>query len=118
MFRRKPAHYDMANVNVYTAKRLNDMANSLGELARACTDELSAEQGLTKEDGVAALETAAAMVCAGCNKCFVAPGKEPDNQYYLNYLIRAFEQKGNVDYGDMPRFFWRPVKGKTNTWFI
>lgn len=112
MFRRKPAHYDMANVNVYTAKRLNDMANSLGELARACTDELSAEQGLTKEDGVAALETAAAMVCAGCNKCFIQPGQEQDNQYYMQYLIRAFEQKGSVDYGDMPRFFLESCKRK------
>ncbi len=112
MFRRKSAHYDMANVNVYTAKRLNDMANSLGELARACTDELSAEQGLTKEDGVAALETAAAMVCAGCNKCFIQPGKEQDNQYYMQYLIRAFEQKGSVDYGDMPRFFLESCKRK------
>ncbi len=32
MFRRKAAHHDMADVNVYTAKRLNDMANSLGNL--------------------------------------------------------------------------------------
>ncbi|MDR0924823.1 MAG: SpoIIE family protein phosphatase [Hungatella sp.] len=102
----------MADVNVYTAKRLNDMANSLGELARACTDDLSAEQGLTKEDGIAALQTAAAMVCAGCNKCIVYSGKEQDNQYYLQYLVRAFEQKGSVDYGDMPRFFLETCKRK------
>ncbi|KEZ90437.1 serine/threonine protein phosphatase [Lacrimispora celerecrescens] len=102
----------MADVNVYTAKRLNDMASSLGELAKACTDDLSAEQGLTKEDGKAALETAAAMVCAGCNKCIVYPGKEQDNQYYLQYLVRAFEQKGSVDYGDMPRFFLETCKRK------
>ncbi|WP_024292999.1 SpoIIE family protein phosphatase [Lacrimispora indolis] len=112
MFRRKAAHHDMADVNVYTAKRLNDMANSLGELARACTDDLSAEQGLTKEDGIAALQTAAAMVCAGCNKCIVYSGKEQDNQYYLQYLVRAFEQKGSVDYGDMPRFFLETCKKK------
>lgn len=112
MFRRKAAHHDMADVNVYTAKRLNDMASSLGELAKACTDDLSAEQGLTKEDGKAALETAAAMVCAGCNKCIVYPGKEQDNQYYLQYLVRAFEQKGSVDYGDMPRFFLETCKRK------
>lgn len=112
MFRRKAAHHDMADVNVYTAKRLNDMANSLGELARACTDDLSAEQGLTKEDGIAALQTAAAMVCAGCNKCIVYSGKEQDNQYYLQYLVRAFEQKGSVDYGDMPRFFLETCKRK------
>ena len=112
MFRRKAAHHDMADVNVYTAKRLNDMANSLGELARACTDDLSAEQGLTKEDGIETLETAAAMVCAGCNKCIVYSGKEQDNQYYLQYLVRAFEQKGSVDYGDMPRFFLETCKRK------
>jgi stage II sporulation protein E len=112
VFRRKAAHHDMADVNVYTAKRLNDMASSLGELAKACTDDLSAEQGLTKEDGKAALETAAAMVCAGCNKCIVYPGKEQDNQYYLQYLVRAFEQKGSVDYGDMPRFFLETCKRK------
>ncbi len=112
MFRRKAAHHDMADVNVYTAKRLNDMASSLGELAKACTDDLSAEQGLTKEDGKAALETAAAMVCAGCNKCIVYPGKEQDNHYYLQYLVRAFEQKGSVDYGDMPRFFLETCKRK------
>lgn len=112
MFRRKAAHHDMADVNVYTAKRLNDMANSLGELAKACTDDLSTEQGLTKEDGVAALQTAAAMVCAGCNKCTSYSGKEQDNQYYLQYLIRAFEQKGSVDYGDMPRFFLETCKRK------
>ncbi|MEY8354309.1 SpoIIE family protein phosphatase [Lachnospiraceae bacterium 54-53] len=102
----------MADVNVYTAKRLNDMANSLGELARACTDGLASEQGLTKEDGIAALQTAAAMVCAGCNKCMVYSGGEQDNQYYLQYLIRAFEQKGSVDYGDMPRFFLETCKRK------
>lgn len=112
MFRRKGTHHNMADVNVYTAKRLNDMAASLGELARACRDELSAESGLTKEDGVAALETAAAMVCANCNKCSVYSGKEQDNQYYLQYLIRAFEQKGNVDYGDMPRFFLETCRKK------
>lgn len=111
MFRRKAARHDMADVNVYTAKRLNDMANSLGELARACTDELSSQQGLTKEDGVAALQTAAAMVCAGCDKCIAYSGKEQD-QYYLQYLVRAFEQKGNVDYGDMPRFFLETCKRK------
>ena len=112
MFRRKAGHHHMADVNVYTAKKLNDMANSLGELARAFTDDLSSQQGLTKEDGEAALQTAASMVCAGCTKCIVYPGQEQDNQYYLHYLIRAFEQKGSVDYGDMPPFFLETCKHK------
>ena len=110
MFRRKAEHHDMADVNVYTAKRLNDMAGSLGELARACTDELSAGQGLTKEDGIAAMQTAAAMVCAGCNKCNIYSSQEQENNYYLYYLIRSFAQKGNLDYGDMPRMFLETCK--------
>lgn len=111
MFRRKAVRHDMTDVNVYTAKRLNDMANSLEELARACTDDLSNQQGLTKEDGIGALQTAAAMVCAGCGKCMEYSEKEQE-QYYLQYLVRAFEQKGNVDYGDMPRFFLESCKRK------
>ena len=112
MFRRKAGHHDMADVNVYTAKRLNDMADSLGELARACTDELSMGQGLTREDGVAAMQSAAAMVCAGCGKCNLYSGEGQENNYYLYYLTRAFEQKGSVDYGDMPRFFLETCKRK------
>ena len=116
MFRRKAAHHDMADVNVYTAKRLNDMASSLGELAKACTDDLSAEQGLTKEDGKAALETAAAMVCAGCNKCIVYPGKEQDNQYYLQYWFVHLNKKGVWTTGTCPVFFWKPVNERMTTW--
>lgn len=112
MFRRKAAHHDMADVNVYTAKRLNDMADSLGELARACTDELSMGQGLTMEDGALAMQSAAAMVCVGCNKCNIYSGSGQENNYYLYYLTRAFEQKGSVDYGDMPRFFLETCKKK------
>ncbi len=112
MFKRKVLHHDMADVNVYTAKRLNDMANSLGELAKACTDDLSMGQGLTKEDGISALQTAAAMVCTGCSNCSIYTGKEEENNYYLHYLIRIFQQKGSVDYGDMPRFFLETCKRK------
>lgn len=110
MLGRRRTHHDMADVNVYTAKKLNDMAESLGELAKACTDEMSAGQGLTKEDGVAALQTAASMVCAGCGRCGIYSKEQQENNYYLYYLIRAFEQKGSVDYGDMPRFFLETCK--------
>ena len=75
MFRRKAEHHDMADVNVYTAKRLNDMAGSLGELARACTDELSAGQGLTKEDGIAAMQTAAARYAQAATSAISIPAR-------------------------------------------
>ena len=112
MFRRRNIRHDMADVNVYTAKRLNDMAASLGELAKACTDELSLGQGLTKEDGIAAMQAAASMVCTGCGRCGILSGGGEDNSYYLYYLIRAFEQKGSVDYGGMPRFFLETCRRK------
>ena len=41
---------DMADVNVYTAGRLSEMARSLGLLARSCTDSLEeGKTGLTRE---------------------------------------------------------------------
>ncbi len=88
VFRRKAEHHDMADVNVYTAKRLNDMAGSLGELARACTDELSAGQGLTKEDGIAAMRRQPQPWYAQAAKCNIYSSQEQENNYYLYYLIR------------------------------
>lgn len=46
---------DMADVNIYTAERLNEMARSLGELARACNDRMEEERGLTRADSLAAM---------------------------------------------------------------
>lgn len=102
---RKAKRRDMADVNVYTAKRLNDMAQSLGLLAKSCQDEMDGERGLTREDALAAMQMSAAMVCGGCSRCNLYSDSEKENSYYLYYLLRAFEQKGRVEYEDMPRFF-------------
>lgn len=59
----------MADVNVYTAGRLSEMARSLGLLARSCTDSLEEENGLTREDALAAMQMAGALVCGGCSRC-------------------------------------------------
>ena len=53
----------MADVNVYTAKRLRDMAMSLSGLAQAFADEIGGGGHLTRDDGLAAMQTAAAAVC-------------------------------------------------------
>lgn len=95
----------MADVNVYTARRLNEMAQSLSLLARTCREAADEERGLTREDALAAMQTAAAMVCGGCSKCNLYRDTEKEDSYYLYYLLRAFEQKGHVDFEDMPRFF-------------
>ena len=68
MLRRKTIYRDMADVNIYTAKRLGDMALSLGELAKSCEEESGKDRTLTKEDGLAAVNAAALLVCGSCEK--------------------------------------------------
>ena len=104
MFYRKKVHNNMEGIHVYTARRLSDMANSLEGLARAFDREKSVG-GLSREDGLAALQMAGAMVCGDCSKCNLYSDSEKEDSYYLYYLLRAFEQKGNVEPKDMPRLF-------------
>ncbi len=110
MFERKNIHRDMANIHVYTAKKLSDMAGSLEELAKTFDEDGAAERRLTREDGLAAMQMAGAMVCGDCNRCNLYSDSEKEDSYYLYYLLRAFEQKGNVDYEDMPRLFRETCK--------
>ncbi len=95
----------MADVNVYTASRLGEMARSLEILARSCQDEMDRKRGLSREDAMAAMQMSAAMVCEDCSRCNLYSDSEKEDSYYLYYLLRAFEQKGQVEFEDMPRFF-------------
>ena len=104
MLKRRTLHRDMADVNVYTARRLKSMALSLGGLAQAFADEIGG-QGSDEEDGLAAMQTAASAVCGDCTRCNLYYGSRRDDSYYLYYLLRTFEQKGKIDLEDMPRLF-------------
>ena len=81
------------------------MARSLSVLAKSCQDDLDNKRGLTKEDALAAMQMSAAMVCGDCGRCNLYNDSEKDGSYYLHYLLRTFEQKGQIEYEDMPRFF-------------
>lgn len=105
MFYRKKVHRDMADIHVYTARKLSGMAKSLEGLARTFDREKGAGGNLSREDGLAALQMAGAMVCGECSKCNLYSDSEKEESYYLYYLLRAFEQKGTVDCDDMPRLF-------------
>lgn len=105
MFKKRKKRRDMADVNVYTAGRLNEMAQSLRLLAKSCAETDAEDRGLTREDALAAMQMAAAMVCGDCSKCNLYRDSEKEDSYYLYYLLRAFEQKGHVGFEDMPRFF-------------
>jgi len=95
----------MADIHVYTARKLSSMAGSLETLAKTFDQEISGGRSLSREDGLAALQMAGAMVCGDCSKCNLYSDSEKEDSYYLYYLLRSFEQKGNVDFDDMPRLF-------------
>ncbi len=105
MFERKCVRRDVADIHVYTARKLSDMAGSLKELAKTFDEEKAAGRNLSREDGLAAMQMAGAMVCGDCRRCNLYTDNEREDSYYLYYLLRAFEQKGNVGCEDMPRLF-------------
>ncbi len=79
---------------------------SLGSLARAsCPARWTNGSRLGKEDGLAAMQTAAALVCGDCSRCNLYSDSAKEDSYYLYYLLRTFELKGRVGYEDMPRLF-------------
>lgn len=93
------------DVNHYTARRLGDMAESLGRLAKAFDDGIEKNGQLSRGDGLAAMQASAALVCENCSQCNLYADSEKEDSYYLYYLLRAFEQKGHIDYEDMPQMF-------------
>ncbi len=105
VFGRKNAWKETADIHVYTARKLSDMAGSLERLARTFELDGPCGKGLSREDAAAAMQMAAAMVCGDCERCGVREEGRKKDGYYLYYLLRAFEQKGAVDGGDMPGMF-------------
>lgn len=116
MLKRRAVHKDTADVNAYTARRLREMAESFAGLSKAFGGREN-EYGLSREDGIAAMEAAAAMVCGECEKCGIrgeCRREDGEENYYLYYLLRTFEKKGAVDYVDMPRRFLETCRRKAD----
>ena len=105
MFGGKSEIKGRTDVSYYTARRLGDMADSLNQLAKAFDDGIEKNGRLTRGDGLAAMQASAALVCENCSRCNLYADSEKEDSYYLYYLLRAFEQKGRIDYEDMPRMF-------------
>ena len=112
LFDKKQEIRQICDVNFYTARRLEDMAQSMERLAKSIEDEVSGGGSLTRADGQAALETSAALVCGDCNRCSLLEESEREDNYYLYYLLRTFEQKGQVETADMPRRFQNGCRRK------
>ena len=101
MFERKFVQKDMANIHIYTARKLSDMAGSLEELAKTFDEGMATGRNLSREDGLAALQMAGAMVCGDCNRC--NPGQCNERKYigiilYINDVkyfapLSSFKEK-------------------------
>lgn len=111
--KKRTSHKSMSDVNVYTAKKLSDMAASLSRLAKVCSEDNEISRGLSEEDGQAAFQAAASMVCGSCTRCDLFARDQKEDNYYLYYLLRTFEQKGQVDCEDMPKLFLETCHKKT-----
>ena len=116
MFGNREVHRKLSGSGGYAAERLAEISESLGQLAKVMKNS-GGEPGLSREDGIAALESAAAMVCGSCGRCSLKQEclKQQDGEnYFLYYLLRSFEKKGALEYPDMPREFLDRCRKKTD----
>lgn len=118
MFGNREIHRRLSGSGGYAAGRLAEISDSLGTIAKVMKNS-GEDPGLSKEDGIAALESAASMVCGSCERCGMKqecrPGTEKtEENYFLYYLLRSFEKKGALDYPDMPRDFLDRCRKKTD----
>lgn len=115
MLRKRVLAREADPLNGYTARRLKEMSESFLGISRTFR-RTRGDNGLSKEDGAAAVEAAAALVCGDCEKCGIRKdcSTEEEENYYLYYLLRTFEKKGAVEYEDMPRRFLETCRRKAD----
>ena len=68
MFGNREVHRKLSGTGGYAAGRLAEISESLGQLAKVMKNS-GEDPGLSREDGIAALESAASMVCGSCDRC-------------------------------------------------
>ena len=88
------------------------MSQSLEQLAKAFDDGAGETGSLTKDDGLAAMQTCATLVCGSCGGCSLYEDSEKEDSYYLYYLLRIFEQNGHISAEDMPELFKKDCRRK------
>ena len=86
MFGNREVHRKLSGSGGYAAGRLAEISESLGQLAKVMKNS-GGEPGLSREDGIAALESAAAMVCGSCGRCGLKQEclKQQDGENYFLY---------------------------------
>lgn len=103
---------EMMDMNRYTAMKLKEMSESLETLSKSFADGLCPSRRLGRQEGQAALQMAASMVCGNCKNCSLSHQSDEEDNYYLYYMLHAFEKQGILGYEDMPRMFLESCRKK------
>ena len=88
MFGDREIHRKLSGAGGYAAERLAEISDSLGQLAKIMKNS-GEDPGLSREDGIAALESAASMVCGSCDRCGMKQEclDEQDGEHYFLYYL-------------------------------
>lgn len=88
-----------------SVKRLKEMACSLEQLSKSFKECREEDEKIPAEEGIAAFQTAAAVVCRDCRNCHLCRTTSKGENYYVYYLLETFENNGHLVAEDMPRLF-------------
>lgn len=108
MFGNREVHRKLSGTGGYAAGRLAEISESLGQLAKVMKNS-GEDPGLSREDGIAALESAASMVCGSCDRCGMKQEclEDQDGEnYFLYYLLRSFEKRALWNIRTCPGSSW------------
>lgn len=88
-----------------SVQRLKEISCSLEQLSRSFQHYQEDENQISREDAVAAFQTASVLVCGDCRNCHLSRAADKGDNYYTYYLLQAFEQNGCLKIEDMPKLF-------------
>lgn len=96
MFGNREVHRKLSGTGGYAAGRLAEISESLGQLAKVMKNS-GEDPGLSREDGIAALESAASMVCGSCDPLWHEtgmPGGSGRGELFSLLSASLFREKG------------------------
>lgn len=106
MFRKKMIRNCMQDAGGYAARKLKALAWSFDGLSQAFDDDICRENTLSRKDAIAAMQMTATLVCGECKNCSVYE-ESLEREEHPTHLLEVFEEKGNVEEGDLPQSFGR-----------
>jgi len=88
-----------------SAQKIKEMALSLEQLSKAFKNNQEKDLKISKEEAMTAFQSTATVVCKDCKDCNLCRTSSQGDNYYLYYLLQAFEEQGLLTNEDMPKLF-------------